>query len=32
MIELVLFKNKEFQRLMTEELRSRGLGPFATQE
>jgi alkane 1-monooxygenase len=29
MVEMVLFRNAELRRLMTEELRRRGLGPFA---
>jgi hypothetical protein len=29
MVEMAIFKNREFRRLMTEELRRRRLGPFA---
>jgi hypothetical protein len=29
MVEMVIFHNREFRKLMTAELRRRGLGPFA---
>jgi alkane 1-monooxygenase len=31
MVDMVLFRNRRFRELMTEELRTRGLGPFAPE-
>jgi len=31
MVDMVLFRNRRFRELMTEELRRRKLGPFAPQ-